>query len=189
LPGFTMQIKDKPFRWLVKFLKDKRFRVVPVSVDWKYKTLSQNAEEFIEFFNKNKGKENYILGFSFGAVLTLLTANILKPKKIYLCSLSSDFSEDKKAKIMKPWIMKYIGKKRYEDIDTRSGVKLAKELKVPSVVFYGEKEGKQYPQLQKRCEETAKLAKNSKLVVVKNSPHKIDFPEYIEEIKKVLSTI
>jgi len=184
IPGFKMQIRDKSFGWLVKFLKDQGFRVVGVPVKWRYQTLSQNAESFKEFFNKNKGEVNYILGFSYGAVITLLTANELNPKKIFLCSLSPDFPED--TVHMKRWIMKYIGKKRFDDVKTRSGRKLAKELKVPSVVFYGEKEGKQYPRLKVRCEETVKLAKNSKLIIIKNATHKIDHPAYIEAVKKAI---
>lgn len=184
LPGFKMQIKDKSFGWLVKFLKDKGFKVVGVPVKWERTTLSQNAESFKDFFGKHKGKDNYVLGFSYGAVITLLTANSLKPKKIFLCSLSPDFIEDNKH--MKGWIKKYIGKNRFDDVQTRSGKKLAKNLSVPSVVFYGEKEGKRYPRLKVRCEETAKLAKNSKLIIVKDAPHQIDFPAYIEAIKKVV---
>ena len=68
---------------------------------------------------------------------------------------------------MKPRIAKYIGKRRISDsLKKRSGKKLHKTFAVPAVVFYGEKEGRQYPQLKIRCEETARLAKQ-KLVVIK----------------------
>jgi pimeloyl-ACP methyl ester carboxylesterase len=185
LPGFGMQPKHKSFKWLVIFLKQRGFRVVETPINWDYKTLSKNTLEFIEFFNKNKGSENYVLGFSYGAVIAFLSANIVKPKKIYLCSLSPDFKEDRK--FMSKKIAKYIGKRRFADAYKREGKKLAKELKVPSVVFYGEEEGKKFPSLKIRCKETARLAKNSKLVVVKDAPHKIDFPTYIVAIKKELS--
>ncbi len=184
IPGFKTQAKDKSYKWLVTFLEDKGVMVTKTPILWNYKTLSKNAEEFVEFFNKHKTKENYILGFSYGAVIALLTANLLKPKMIYLCSLSADFSEDSNA--MGLWLKKYIGVKRYEDTKTRSGKLIAKELLVPSVIFYGEQEGKEYPSLKNRCEETSRLAKNSRLIIVKNTPHQIDFPEYIEAIKKTL---
>jgi len=182
-----MQIKDKPFQWLVKFLENKKIKVIKTPIQWKNKTLSENSNEFIGFFNKHKTEENYILGFSYGAVITLLTASKTKPEKIYLCSLSPDFIEDRD--VMIPRQKKYIGKKRFADTATRSGIDLAKNLKIPTVVFYGEKEGKDYLQLKKRCQETVQLAQNAKLIVVKNSPHKIDFPEYIEEIEQELSEI
>jgi len=185
LPGFGMQANHESFKWLVKFLEDKGFKVIKTPVNWNYKTLSKNALEFVDFFNKNKGDVNYVLGFSYGAVITLLSANVTKPKNIYLCSLSPDFKED--ISLMDTNIVKYIGKRRFADAYTREGKKLAKELVVPSVVFYGEAEGKKFPSLKIRCEETARLAKNSKLVVVKDAPHKIDFPEYIDAIKNILN--
>jgi esterase/lipase len=187
IPGFRMRAGHKSFKWLVASLKEKGFKVVKTPVDWNYKTLSKNTLEFINFFNKNKGNENYILGFSYGAVIALLSANIVKPRKIYLCSLSPDFKEDRKS--MKKDIIKYIGKRRFAEAYTREGKNFAKELKVSSVVFYGEAEGKKFPSLKIRCKETATLAKNSKLVVVKNAPHRIDFPTYIAAIKNVLSKI
>lgn len=188
IPGFRTQSTDKPFRWLVTYLENEGIRVVKTPIEWNHRTLSENTTEFVEFFSKHRTKENYVLGFSYGAVIALLTANFLKPKMIYLCSLSADFSEDHDA--MDPWVKKYIGKKRYADIKTRSGRKLARQLLVPSVIFYGGKEGREYPQLKKRCEETSRLARGSKLIIVKNSPHHIDFPEYVEAIKKeIVSSI
>lgn len=185
LPGFRMQVTDKPYKWLIAYLENNGIRVLKVPVAWNNKTLSQNAAEFVEYFNAHKSKENYILGFSYGAVLALITANLLRPKKIYLCSVSPDFSEDRAS--MTPWMKRYIGKKRFADTATRNGRKLAKQLLVPSVILYGEKEGKDYLSLKKRCEETVHLAKRSRLVVVKDAPHAIDHPEYREAIIKALS--
>lgn len=180
-----MQAKDKPFSWLVKYLEAKGMRVVKVPINWKNRVLSQNAIEFIDFYSKQKSEENYVLGFSYGAVITILTANILKPKKIFLCSLSPDFSEDREwMKTIE--VKKYIGTRRFADTLTRSGRKIAQKLMIPSVVFYGEAEGKEFPQLVKRCKETVRLAKNSKLIVVEEAPHDINFPAYREAIKKVI---
>lgn len=184
VPGFRMKATDREYSWLVDFLKNKGFKVVAVPVHWNHKALSENAEEFVDFYNKNKSEINYVLGFSYGSVITFITASILKSKKIFLCSLSPDFTEDRSS--MDKSSIRYIGKKRFDDTKNRSAIKLAKELKVPTVLFYGEKEGIQYPQLKKRAEETSKLASKTKLLIVKNSPHKIDFPSYIDAIKKEL---
>lgn len=187
LPGFKMQATDQSFRWLITFLEQSRVKVIKVPIQWNYKTLSENATEFIEFFNKNKGKQNYVLGFSYGAVITFLTANSIRPKKIFLCSLSPDFREDQSS--MKAQSIRYIGKKRHQDTKTRSVRKIARDLEVPSIVLYGQKEGRQYPSLKKRCEEVVRLAKHSQLIVIKDSPHKIDFPEYVIQLKKVLREV
>ena len=111
-----------------------------------------------------------------------MSAEKLKPEKIFLCSLSPDFKEDVSS--MNNFIKQFIGKRRVQDCLTRSGKDVAKKLTVPTVIFYGELEGKQYPQLKKRSEETAKITRNSKLIVVKNSPHDISHPNYIEAIKE-----
>jgi len=160
----------------------KGFRVINVSIDWDYRVMSDYVEDFKRQYVKKDLGDHFIFGFSYGAVIALIAANELKPKKIYLCSLSAAFQEDMRA--MKPWVRKLIGSRRIADAKKRSGRKLAKELAIPSVVFYGEAEGKSHPLLKIRCEETAKYAKDSTLVVVKGAPHKIDDPEYMKAIKE-----
>ena len=187
VPGFKQKATDKGFSWLVKYLKEHDFIVILVPITWDYMVMSDYIEEFKEYYKKHKTEVNYVLGFSYGAVITFSSANELLPKKIFLCSLSPDFKED--VKFMKKWLQKLIGKNRLKDANLRSGRKIAKELKVPSVVLYGSKEGKQYPLLKNRCEETTKLSRDSKLIVVPNSPHRISNPEYIKAIQKEIDAI
>lgn len=182
IPGFKQKPASKSFVWLKKFLNEKNFDVKIVPIIWNYKTITDYCLQFEKFYDENKGKENYILGFSYGAVIAYITAEKLQPKKIFLCSLSPDFKEDVSS--MNNFIRCYIGKRRVKDCMTRSGKDIAKRLTLPTVIFYGEKEGEQYPQLKKRCEETALLAKNAKLIIVKDSLHDIANPEYMEAIKK-----
>ena len=73
------------------------------------------------------------------------TAEKLGIKKLYLCSLSPDFLEDVTG--MQDWIKKYIGIRRLEDCLTRSGREVARKLTVPTVIFYGEKEADEFPQI------------------------------------------
>ena len=191
IPGFKEQATDKNYAWLFSFLKTKNYKVVPVPVVWSYKTLSSNAAEleifFRKYFEKNKSEDNYILGFSYGAILALLKAEEIKPKKLFLCSLSPHFLED--IKYISLDVKKYIGQRRLADMKNRSGEIIAKSLSVPAVVFYGEEEEKNYPALKKRCEETVQLAKNAKLVVVKNSPHEINFPSYQQAIEEEIGRL
>ena len=172
------------YRWLVAYLQNNRYDVQLVPITWNYRTVTQNAEEFLNFYNKNKSTENYILGFSYGAAIALMTANQTRPEKIILCSLSPDFKEDTKA--MPKWFKNLIGKNRYADSKTRSARKIAKSVDTKLAILYGEKEGNEYPQLKKRSEETARLAAHSQLIVVGNAPHDISFPSYQAAIKKVV---
>lgn len=182
IPGFKQKTTSKSFLWLREFLNGKGFDVVMVPITWDYRTITDNVTEFEKLYLKYKSEENYILGFSYGAVIAFVSSEKLQPKKLLLCSLSSDFKEDVAS--MSDTIKDYIGKKRVADCLTRSGRDIAKKLTVPTTIFYGEKEGTLYPQLKKRCEETTHLAKNIKLVIVKDSPHDITHPEYVKAIKE-----
>lgn len=187
VPGFKQQATDKSYSYLVSFLESKNFKVVLVPIKWDRRVMSDYISDFKKYYQKNKAKTNYVLGFSYGAVITFSSASDLLPDKIFLCSLSPDFKED--ILTMKPWMLDYVGKNRINDSRMRSGIDIAKNLKIPSVIFYGEKEGRQYPQLKIRCEETVKLAKNSKLIVVRESPHQIDNPEYKKSVLKELQQL
>jgi hypothetical protein len=181
IPGFKTQVTASEYKWLISYLEESGVRVIKVPVKWNRHILTENANEFISYFNAFKSKENYVLGFSYGAVITLLTANILKPKKVFLCSLSPAFKEDIESEDSS--LIHYIGKKRFADLSTYYAKTLAKDLQIQSVVFYGEKESDMNPKIKKRCEQTVQLARNSRLVVVKDAPHQISFPTYKEAIK------
>lgn len=184
IPGFKSHIVSKQYGWLVSYLKDKGYDVISVPIKWNYRTLTQNAQEFIEFYKRNKTSNDYVLGFSFGAVIALMTAETISPKKLFLCSLSPDFKED--SKYMSHWLRKYIGEHRYADTTTRSAIKLSKALSIKTVILYGENEGDEFPQLKRRCEETAFLARDARLVIVPNAPHDISAPMYQSALKKLL---
>jgi pimeloyl-ACP methyl ester carboxylesterase len=124
IPGFKQKPNDKQFTWLEKFLKEKGFVAIKVPIAWDRRTMSDYVEDFIEVYKKHKSQMNYVLGFSYGAVIALLTANILKPNKIYLCSLSPDFKEDIHS--MSPQIKKLVGRKRLAVARKNSGTQVAK---------------------------------------------------------------
>ena len=156
-------------------------------IGWRHRVMSDYIEDFKMCYQKNKSTINYVLGFSYGAVIAFSSANDLLPDKIFLCSLSPDFKEDIFS--MKAWIKKFVGTRRLADARSRNRKTIAQKLNVPSIVFYGEQEGRQYPQLKIRCEETARLAKNSHIIRVPRAPHKIDHPEYIKALQDQLALL
>lgn len=184
IPGFKEQISDIRYQWLTSYLHSKKYEVKSVPISWNNHTVTQNAEEFLNFFQKNKSNNNHVLGFSYGAVIALMTASEVLPKKLILCSLSPEFKEDTSS--MSSWVKQYIGVKRCADAKTRSASKLAKSLETETVILCGERESVEHPQLLKRGKETARLAKNASLIMVKDAPHDISFPSYQAAIKKVV---
>ncbi len=181
IPGYTDTASDPQYKEIIKIAKSKGYVIHKVPIQWKYRTVSDYIGQFKEFYSKHKSNNDYFFGFSYGAVVAFSTAEELKPKKIFLCSLSNDFKEDLKG--IENRARKFLGKKRFEDTKARSAVQIAKKLAIPTIVLYGEKE---HDRLKKRCEETVKLAKHAKLVVVKNADHEIGHLEYIKAIKAVL---
>lgn len=163
------------------------YRVVPVAISWKQKTPSQYVEEFVKFYNKNRSDNNIVLGNSFGAVVTLLSAVKVKPNEIYLCSLSPFFKEDKHTKPESYWI-KYFGKKRLDDLRSTSFNIIAKKISdegIKTIVIHGDKEYHTSPPLVKRCEDAAQQITGAKLIVLKDTPHNMSNPNYVQELMKL----
>lgn len=187
IPGFKEKISDKAYVSLKNLFIKKGFTVHLVPIVWNYKTISDQITQFEEFYKKKKSKNNYILGFSFGAVIAFAAANKLKPKKLFLCSLSPYFKEDLKL-IPNTW-KKFVGKKRILDFSKLIFGKLAKEIniKTKTLVFIGEEESKKYITLKKRCEDAKSKIKNSKLIVIKNAPHDIGNKYYLEALDENIS--
>jgi pimeloyl-ACP methyl ester carboxylesterase len=141
--------------------------------------------QFSAFYIKNKGSKNYVLGFSYGAMIAAITAKDLRPDKLYLCSLSPYFEEDLPY-LKKSW-RKLDGKRRLKDFTLYNGKKVARSLKMRTVIFYGSTEARKYPRLEYRCEQTARLAPNAKLIVAEKAPHDLNHPIYLQALKKFLS--
>ncbi len=188
IPGFRQSVADDSYQRLIQYLSKKQINIVAVEIHWNHRTMSDYIAEFQIIYHKNKTKVNYVLGFSYGAVVAFCTAKQLGVDRLFLCSLSPDFAEDRLA--MSPDVVRYIGKRRYVEVSTRSADSIAKDLKTPTTLFCGERECRQYPQMLVRANQVAKLAKNARLVMAKNAPHAIDFPSYQEniifEINKIL---
>ncbi|HTE21675.1 MAG TPA: alpha/beta hydrolase [Candidatus Limnocylindria bacterium] len=179
---------DEPFEVLRNAIAAKGYRVVPIDVSWRRKTPSQFAGELLEFYLKQKGDYNIVLGNSFGAVVALITAAQARPDEIILCSLSPFFAED----TAKEWPTKRhlgrLGKRRLEDISRYSVAQLAasvKRLPIKKIVMYGEQEVEKLPKLVARAHDTAK-ALDAKLVEVPGAPHSFKDQAYVKGIVQEL---
>lgn len=175
LAGFDLHntAADSEFNYLRQGLANKRYNVVPVNIDWYRKNASEYISEFKKFYSRRATGHNIVVGNSFGAVIALLSAPVLQPDEIYLCSLSPYFKEDQ-IKREDPTGIRYFGKKRLNDLRTYSADEAAKLLNktaIKTYVIYGEKEHVTSPVLVNRCEDTAAKIKNSKLIEIAGAPH------------------
>jgi len=183
IPGYTHKISDKKHRFLLEDLRGK-YDIESVRIDWKNHVMSDYVDQFIDQYEKKKAKTNYVFGYSFGAMIALITAKQLQPNKLFLCSITPYFSEDLSS--LKTWAKKIVGKRRMDDFQKWSAKKSTKGLTVPTKVFYGDREGKKYPDIKARAEKTSRAIKNSKLIIVPNAPHDITHPDYRAAIKREL---
>lgn len=181
--GFKQKKDNVQFKWMRPYFTKLGFEVKVFAADWDYHVMSDYVENFKRYYREHKGKENFVLGFSYGAMIALLSAKELQPNWLYLCSLSPYFKEDMH-KLRADW-RKKIGVRRCLDFLKHDFKQVTKGLTIPTTVLYGENEGAKYPTLRKRCEVVNEVLLKSKLIIVNDAPHKIDHPEYIKAIKVV----
>ncbi len=146
-----------------------------VPIHWDRRVMTEWVTEFEQFFAKYRGVKNYVLGFSYGAMIALASAKRVHPDKLFLCSLSPYFNEDL-PKIPVRW-KKFIGKRRVQDFKKFRVAEITKETKIPTTVFLGEVEAKKFSTLEYRCRETAKHLKAS-LITIPGAPHDIGNAHY-----------
>ena len=182
IPGFKEKVSLKGYQQAIKFFKLRNFKVIPIKISWKYKIMSDYVDEFFCQLSHNKSDDVYLFGFSFGAMIAFISAVKIKPKMLFLCSLSPYFKEDLKS-LKKSWRNSF-GKKRLEDLKNFSFQKLAKDITCKTFLIAGEKEPKE---LHKRVNDAHKKIKNSELFIVDGAKHEISQKEYIDKLYEVVS--
>lgn len=170
-------------------LRVKDYNVVPVDLVWKHKTHTQYIKDFVEIYNQHKTEENIVLGNSFGAAVAFISAPIVQPDRIYLCSLSPFFKEDR-GKRPDDYVIDKFGKRRAEDFWSYSASEIAKQIsqqKIPTTVVHGEKEHQTSPVLVSRALQTAKAIDGAELVEVPNCPHNLSDETYSKAMVEIVS--
>jgi pimeloyl-ACP methyl ester carboxylesterase len=166
----------------------KGYRVIPVDISWRRKTLTKFASEFEKFYQQNKGSYNVIVGNSYGAAVALLTAANTSPDKMLLCSLSPFFKEDRTKRWPPANYARQWGIRRLEDFGQYSAGELARKVKkldTEVIVMYGEQEKTELPPLVARSKATA-AALDMPLVEAPGAPHSFRDPKYAKAIAEVL---
>lgn len=190
IAGFNMNqsAADDKYKNLRKTVALKGYRVIPVPFTWNYTTVDQYTERFVTFYNKHKSTKNIVIGNSYGAMVAFLSAPKIAPNRIFLCSLSPFFKEDKD-KTSKEYRIKRFGKRRNNAMDLISAKQTARQINATStdvVMLYGEQEKTVYPHLVERVKSTAKDLHKCRLIEVPHAPHSFQDINYIEGIRLAL---
>lgn len=175
IPGFKEKISDKQYIALRKSLSNKTYKVILVPIVWNHRFMTDWIDQFLSFYKKNCGEKNIVLGFSYGAMIALLTAKTLRPTRLFLCSLSPYFSEDLRY-IPEQWKF-FIGKRRTEDFRRYSMKEAVRGLHVETKVFIGSVEQEKFVHLKRRCVAAAG-ALAATLVVIPDVSHNIGDERY-----------
>ncbi len=181
IPGFRQHPRQKAYKELTKVLKKEGYHPIPVRIQWKKTTLSENTVTFLKLFSRDKAKKKYILGFSFGAIIAFLASTKVHSSGLILCSLSPYFREDLvKARASS---MSSITTRRFDDLSQLRCSTLAKQIKAKqTLLLYGTKEAK--PLISRVMKAYRHIASPRKsLVRVRATEHDIADKRYLQSIQ------
>lgn len=184
IPGFKEKFSHKQYRALHKLFVAKGFEVKVAPIVWDRRVMTDWIAQFSEFFQSNRGKKNVVFGFSFGAMIALLTARALRPDELVLCSLSPYFAEDL-PKIPDRW-KRFIGKRRTTNFGRYWMKSAVKGLSIKTKVFIGGAEQKKFGSLASRCTLVAK-ALSASVIVIDGVKHDIGDPRYRTALNREIS--
>ncbi|HUD06927.1 MAG TPA: hypothetical protein VMR34_03510 [Candidatus Saccharimonadales bacterium] len=188
---FSATAASKEYEPLRKMLTGKGYKVVPVDINWRRKTVSQFSDEFIDIYRANKTEHNTVLGNSFGAMVVFVTAPVLNPNIVIIGSLSPFFKEDLSSFSGKELLRRF-GKGRIKDFKILSATDIANKingLNIDVEFVYGEKETTTLPELMHRVRDSAKRTNKSKLHELKNAPHSMRRSAYIDGLSKTIKNV
>lgn len=181
IPSYFSNVSDQGYKRIGEIFEDCKYNVVYVSIDWKFKTISDYKVQFRQIYEKNKGEVNIVFGFSFGAMIALLTAKEIKPTSLILASLSPYFSED--LDTLTTADIEAIGRKRFIDLQNHSFNEAVSGLRSKTHLLYGERE---LSVVKERSIKGSREITKAVLIEVENGKHNINDDVYFLEIKKVI---
>lgn len=183
IPGYRHVPSQKAYQSLSEILKSEGYEPILVTIPWRKTTISENTEYFIKTYNKSKTKRNYILGFSFGAMIAFLAATKISVDGLILCSLSPYFQEDLPQK--KRFSHSPIQADRYEDFSKLHFATLVKKLKVKKIhLLYGSKEARSLIRRVNDAFEQINLEEKY-IQRIKATDHNIGDKRYLQSIHQV----
>lgn len=185
IPGFGEDTKLEKYSEVKNIFKKQKFKIIPIKITWKYKTMSDYVREFLKQYKQHSNSDDvYILGFSYGAIISIIVSTQVHLKAQFVCSLSPFFKED--LPTIKERRKRYIGLKRLSDFESLSFNQLAKNITCKTYIFAGTKE---WPEVEKRAKNASKLIKNNELFMIDGAKHDIWQKVYLELLQKVIFMI
>lgn len=181
VPGFGESYKDRIYKEIATQLRRQNWEVLPINIKWDRSTAKDWLEQVRAKIKSDKILNPYVLGFSFGAYVSVLLSQEIKFKKIICCSLSPYFKED--LKNIHPEVVKYFGIRRINDF---KNYPFPKKLVEEIIFFVGDKE----PKISLKRTNIAYEKWNGKksLKIIKGAYHNLSQDIYKDEVIGYIKT-
>lgn len=184
LPGFRESTKEAHYQRIGCAFQSQNIEPVYFDILWKHRTMTDYIQELRETYSKKIPEEAYLLGFSFGAMVSFISSIHLCPRAQILCSLSPFFRED--LPFLKIKWKNNVGKRRIEDFRNYSFHDLGKRIYCENFLVVGERED---PLCLNRAREACLTLKKSKLIFVEGTGHDLSHKKYLRTIEEIISQL
>lgn len=181
IPGFGEYKHEQAYVRLRALCEKQGFVVCVADITWKYRVMSQYVDEFLS--QVKPSDELYVLGFSYGAMVAVLSAPTHAPRALILCSLSPCFQEDLH-KFKNSW-KAMTGVRRMKDFEQYSFTTLAQQVSCKTVIVSGMQE---LDVLKERARASHEVLYDSELIWV-DAPHDISHPEYQRGVEDIVRSL
>ncbi len=186
IPGYgESYLHQRSYKKIAQFFIAKNIEPIFVTIDWHKNNPADFSDYLVQFLQQYKKPKDCVVtvfGFSFGAMIALLTASKTKADNLVLCSLSPYFSEDIPS--LKPawikWFRESFSKNDYSFSTT------AAKIESRCLILVGDTEG---DECMKRARHAKKILKNSTLSIVKDGKHNIYQKEYLAVIEQSINKL
>lgn len=185
IPGFYHSPNETKYQMIAQYFQEKNIKTVVVDIPWKRKVMTDYVNYFKQVYLNNKADENYILGFSYGAVVSFISSPEVKPDLQILCSLSPYFAEDL-PNIPQSW-KKAIGKRRVKDFKQYSGINISHLVHCETIILFGSEEGSEVRACNDRVSQN--LEGKKRKIVLKGVKHDIADARYQQAIQDIIKSL
>jgi pimeloyl-ACP methyl ester carboxylesterase len=182
VPGYQEAIRSRDYPSVIEAIEKQGYKVKFIAIKWSRTTIDDWTKELDAIYDEYNPQQTILAGFSYGAMISFVSALKRNPSELWLFSLSPYFAEDLKSKNMKPSWLKNIGHRRVTAFNNLNFQNLSKEIKCKTLLFVGRLEIDGWLVIDERSTAAHKYLKRSELIVIENVGHDVADRHYISEI-------
>ena len=183
VPGFKGVRSSGSDGPLLQAIGEVGYNVEFVNIQWKWTVVNDWADRTQEAYKRYDPANTILAGFSFGAVTALIVAAKRLPAELWLFSLSPAFDDDRELKHPDKDTLRWVGSRRLHAFAALDYQEMIKHITCKTLVFYGEREMVDTPELVCRCELVAQQIPDSRLIKVPDVGHVVDDARYVAAIR------